>query len=160
MYIHTWRLVYDNHATHHSPQSNRLVVHTCCGVDRGSEVLDDAILPKRESLAFYTMNVLETNQQGRSGESRKGVVYLYALVPGHVTPSFGVYCARTAGVPETVLVRALQIIKLDQKGNDDPVPFHARIMHMEFRGLLAGGGVGRSHQNTLQNPLRMKNAEW
>jgi len=106
-----------------------------------SEVLDESLLPRTPSLAFYTMSVVVSQQQGEDGDgdgdddgsasvlygikkpptttiySRKkkkmvkDVTFLYRLVPGKAAPSFGIHCAKLAGVEECVLERACQLLE-------------------------------------------------
>jgi DNA mismatch repair protein MSH5 len=105
-----------------------------------SEVLDESLLPRTPSLAFYTMSVVVSQQQGEDGDddgdgdgsaaglggikkpptttinSRKkkvvqDVTFLYRLVPGKAAPSFGIHCAKLAGVEESVLERACQLLE-------------------------------------------------
>ena len=55
-------------------------------------------IPRHEQLAFFTMDVLstasETNAAGQDITGTPPAVFLYRLVPGHQTPSFGLHCAK------------------------------------------------------------------
>jgi hypothetical protein len=105
-----------------------------------SEVLDEELVPRRAALQFSTMNILATvhhapnkpapapAQPGGGEEGGAGggaarasapdddIVFLYRLVPGHVAPSYGIHCARMAGVPASVLERAADILDCAARG--------------------------------------------
>ncbi|MEW5317629.1 MAG: hypothetical protein WDW38_008911 [Sanguina aurantia] len=88
------------------------------------EVFDEAVLPKHPQLVFHTMEVMldETNiitpdaaptnpaareHQGQPLNQLQGRrVFLYRLCPGKVAPTFGLYCARSCGIPAGVIRRA------------------------------------------------------
>ncbi|KAG2497287.1 hypothetical protein HYH03_004870 [Edaphochlamys debaryana] len=66
--------------------------------------------------------LLEAAGQGRVEAGEAGEedehehVFLYRLVPGRCPASFGVHCARLAGVDEAVCVRAKEVIAALQRG--------------------------------------------
>jgi len=96
-----------------------------------SEVLDRSLLPSSPLLAFYTMDVVRelgcSEAQGAllrtptgtcDGDIRS-LAFLYQLVPReaeHVS-SYGLVCARCAGVPQAVLERAASIIEAVRGGS-------------------------------------------
>ncbi len=51
----------------------------------------------------------QAQQAGQQGAVEQ-LVFLYRLVLGHAGPSFGLYCAQSAGVPQAVLERASHVI--------------------------------------------------
>jgi hypothetical protein len=104
-----------------------------------SEVLDEELVPRCAALQFNTMNILATvhhhadkaaapaaqpvggggNEDGgatRAAAAPDNIVFLYRLVPGHVAPSYGIHCARMAGVPASVLERAADILDATARG--------------------------------------------
>lgn len=50
-----------------------------------------------------------------NGSPIEELVYLYKVVPGTTASSFGIQCGRLAGVDETLLVRAQEVIECLQK---------------------------------------------
>ena len=96
-----------------------------------SEVLDSNMLPRSPLLAFYTMDVVRemggeatdtasaqrTPTGTREGDVRS-LAFLYQLVPReaeHVS-SYGLVCARCAGISQAVLERAASIIEVVRAG--------------------------------------------
>lgn len=53
---------------------------------------------------------------GGGDPASEELVFLYRLSPGHVSSSFGLHCARLAGVPAHVLQRARQVIDCQLSG--------------------------------------------
>lgn len=106
-----------------------------------SEVLDQQYLPRNPHLAFYTMAVLLHKEgeasdawqwAGRGGggsTTRSGLTFLYRLCQGQVGPSFGVECAKLAGVDGDVLKRAQHIIACAEAGR--------QVTRTSFRGMGA-----------------------
>lgn len=76
---------------------------------KNTQVLEPAYLPRNDNLAFFTMSVLEQQEDGEvqllNSRTRrlKDLVFLYRLVPGAVGPSFGVHCAQLSNMPEVGL---------------------------------------------------------
>lgn len=127
-----------------------------------TEVLDPVLLPRCPQLAFYTMGVLvEGSPAGAAGSGAtpptgasltmaaaaseegedlgRGLVFLYRLTPGHVAPSFGLHCAKAAGVEAAVLRRAAQVIRAYSKGEAAPVAeaqVNAQQRGEQFRSLV------------------------
>jgi hypothetical protein len=102
-------------------------------------VLDEELVPRCAALQFSTMNILATvhhhhadkaavpvqpvggggnedSGAGRAAATPDNIVFLYRLVPGHVAPSYGIHCARMAGVPASVLERAADILDATARG--------------------------------------------
>ena len=63
--------------------------------------------------------------------SGRGLVFLYRLTEGHVAPSFGVHCARLAGVPATVLDRAEAVMANIAAGQAVPRATHERTRRLD-----------------------------
>ncbi|XP_072986096.1 DNA mismatch repair protein MSH5-like isoform X3 [Typha latifolia] len=63
-----------------------------------TEILTDNFLPQ-----LYTMSVLRPDSSSTSSDD---IIFLYRLVPGHALLSYGLHCARLAGVPDEVVERA------------------------------------------------------
>eukprot|EP00803_Ostreobium_quekettii_P009845 evm.model.scf_1831.1 EVM.evm.TU.scf_1831.1 scf_1831:95-8359(-) len=112
-----------------------------------SEVMDESCLPRNPQLQFSTMHVLtEGDGEGSGPHGRGNHVTLYKLMPGYAAPSFGVHCAKQAGVEEDVLRRALELIHkrasggwvekmIDTRQNArDQVGFGAYELVPRFRG--------------------------
>lgn len=94
-----------------------------------SEVLQERLLPRHPQLAFLTMGVVtatpppaagisaqQEHQAGGTGDTGEEVVFLYRLQPGHAAPSFGVHCAKLAGISQAVLERAQQLVACRERG--------------------------------------------
>ncbi|KAJ0982955.1 hypothetical protein J5N97_011210 [Dioscorea zingiberensis] len=64
--------------------------------------------PKSPSIKFYTMSILRPDNNCANIED---IIFLYRLVPGHALLSYGLHCARLAGVPEEVVQRATFILE-------------------------------------------------
>ena len=101
------------------------------------EVVDEALVPRTPALKYHTMNILATvhhakppadaaggaepssARQGGAPSAAAGgddIVFLYRLVPGHAAASYGIHCARMAGVPAEVLSRAADILEATHAG--------------------------------------------
>jgi len=82
-----------------------------------SEVHDPELLPRSPTLRFATMSVHAT-VQAASGVAAgdDDVVFLYRLVAGHAAPSYGLHCARLAGVPAPVVARAAEVLRCVEAG--------------------------------------------
>ncbi|CAL9096892.1 unnamed protein product [Musa acuminata var. zebrina] len=74
-----------------------------------TEIFDKDCLPQSENIKFYTMSVLKTDNNCTSTED---IIFLYRLVPGQAPLSYGLHCARLAGVPEEVVGRAADILEM------------------------------------------------
>ncbi|XP_064970398.1 DNA mismatch repair protein MSH5-like isoform X5 [Musa acuminata AAA Group] len=74
-----------------------------------TEIFDKDCLPQSENIKFYTMSVLKTDNNCTSTED---IIFLYRLVPGQAPLSYGLHCARLAGVPEEVVERAADILEM------------------------------------------------
>ncbi|XP_072955763.1 DNA mismatch repair protein MSH5 isoform X2 [Typha angustifolia] len=68
-----------------------------------TEILTDNFLPQSEQIKLYTMSVLKPDSSSTSSDD---IIFLYRLVPGHALLSYGLHCARLAGVPDEVVERA------------------------------------------------------
>lgn len=73
-----------------------------------TEIFNDTFLLKSENIKYYTMSVLKPDN---SCSSVDDIVFLYRLVPGHALLSYGLHCARLAGVPEEVVERATFVLE-------------------------------------------------
>ncbi|KAF8715894.1 hypothetical protein HU200_026854 [Digitaria exilis] len=67
-----------------------------------TEIFTENYLPQSEHIKCYTMSVL--NPDGQT--SNDDITFLYRLVPGQAPLSFGLHCARLAGIPNEVVHRA------------------------------------------------------
>jgi DNA mismatch repair protein MSH5 len=122
-----------------------------------TEVLDPGYLPRNPMMAFYTMGVVvEEEEGGERGRGRGrgddtggggggggggGLVFLYRILPGQVGPSFGVHCARAAGVDVSVLARAEEVIAAHARGEAPPqaaAPPALAARGAAFEGLVQG----------------------
>ncbi|XP_020274527.1 DNA mismatch repair protein MSH5 isoform X2 [Asparagus officinalis] len=81
-----------------------------------TEMFNDNVLMKSENIKFYTMSVLKP---GNNCVSVDDIVFLYRLIPGHALLSYGLHCARLAGVPEEVVKRATLV--LDALKSNEPI---------------------------------------
>nr|XP_034584839.1 DNA mismatch repair protein MSH5 isoform X3 [Setaria viridis] len=72
-----------------------------------TEIFTGNYLPQSEHIKCYTMSVL--NPDGQT--SNDDITFLYRLVPGQAHLSFGLHCARLAGVPNEVVQRADSILE-------------------------------------------------
>ncbi|CAL4908915.1 unnamed protein product [Urochloa decumbens] len=72
-----------------------------------TEIFTGNYLPQSEHIKCYTMSVL--NPDGHT--SNDDITFLYRLVPGQALLSFGLHCARLAGVPNEVVQRADSILE-------------------------------------------------
>ncbi|KAK9848837.1 hypothetical protein WJX84_005856 [Apatococcus fuscideae] len=81
-----------------------------------SEVFLQTCLPRSRNITFKTMQVM-SDSEDTIGSSSKDIVFLYRAAEGHSLPSYGVHCARLAGVPDTILKRASQVLQLRQDGS-------------------------------------------
>ncbi|KAK9821426.1 hypothetical protein WJX81_003661 [Elliptochloris bilobata] len=76
-----------------------------------SEILHGGHIRQSPQLALVTMDVL-TEASAPEAAPDKGLIFLYRLVPGCAALSFGVHCARLAGLDPRVLQRAKQVMEL------------------------------------------------
>ncbi|KAJ8484281.1 hypothetical protein OPV22_016766 [Ensete ventricosum] len=74
-----------------------------------TEIFDKDCLPQSENIKFYTMSVLKPDSNCTSTED---IIFLYRLVPGQAPLSYGLHCARLAGVPAEVVERAADILEM------------------------------------------------
>ena len=74
----------------------------------------DGLLPGEPTLQFKTMSVVTA--AGATTAAATEVAFLYKLAPGTCTGSYGVHCARLAGVLPTVVARAQEISALVASG--------------------------------------------
>jgi len=72
-----------------------------------TEIFTENYLPQSEHIKCYTMSVL--NPDGQT--SNDDITFLYRLVTGQALLSFGLHCARLAGVPNKVVQRADSILE-------------------------------------------------
>lgn len=116
--------------------------------------------PSPPSIKFYQMDVVVDKKQIRSeggGEGVDGdagvveelevVTPLFRLVPGRAAKSYGIACARLAGVPEGVLKRAGAVTTALESGVPVPLPslpsgdaaasFHRMFRAMESQAFCA-----------------------
>lgn len=76
-----------------------------------TELLSESFLPKSGKMKFYTMSILRPDESQNPVDD---IVFLYRLVPGHALMSYGIHCARLAGVPQEVVERANSILEMIQ----------------------------------------------
>ncbi|XP_020590796.1 DNA mismatch repair protein MSH5 isoform X4 [Phalaenopsis equestris] len=81
-----------------------------------TEIFSEAFLPKSGKIKLYTMSILRPDE---SLDTVDDIVFLYRLVPGQALMSYGIHCARLAGVPQEVVERATSI--LDSIQYDKPI---------------------------------------
>nr|QDO16399.1 MutS-like protein 5 [Lingulodinium polyedra] len=74
------------------------------------------VSPEEEGLQLCCMRVLPPEEEGG------GVAYLYQLAPGAAEQSFGIECARRAGLDEATLARAEEILGALERGEAVPPP--------------------------------------
>ncbi|XP_062181064.1 DNA mismatch repair protein MSH5 isoform X2 [Phragmites australis] len=72
-----------------------------------TEIFTNNYLPQSEHIKCFTMSVL--NPDGQT--SNEDIIFLYRLVPGQALLSFGLHCARLAGVPNEVVQRAASVLE-------------------------------------------------
>ncbi|GLT76019.1 hypothetical protein SLA2020_477040 [Shorea laevis] len=72
-----------------------------------TEIFTESCLPKSEKVKFYTMSVLQPENNSADTED---IIFLYRLVPGHALLSYGLHCALLAGVPDEVIKRAAHVL--------------------------------------------------
>ncbi|XP_066366171.1 DNA mismatch repair protein MSH5 isoform X3 [Miscanthus floridulus] len=72
-----------------------------------TEIFTENYLPQCEHIKCYTMSVLNPGGQ----TSNEDIIFLYRLVPGQALLSFGLHCARLAGVPNEVVQRADSVLE-------------------------------------------------
>lgn len=84
-----------------------------------AELFDPQVLERHPHLSFFTMDVMIQDLTRLDASHIVPLdsqpVFLFRLVPGHTTPSFGIHCAKVCGVPRGVLERAQEIVKLQMK---------------------------------------------
>ncbi|KAK8969744.1 DNA mismatch repair protein MSH5 [Platanthera guangdongensis] len=81
-----------------------------------TEIFSESFLPKTGKTKFYTMSILRPDE---SQNTIDDIIFLYKLVPGHALMSYGIHCARLAGVPQEVVERANSILEMVQ--SDKPI---------------------------------------
>ncbi|KAG0501431.1 hypothetical protein HPP92_001503 [Vanilla planifolia] len=81
-----------------------------------AEILSDKCLMKSEKIRTYTMSILRPDDHKDSVDD---LIFLYRLVPGRALVSYGIHCARLAGVPQEVVERATSILESIQ--SDKPI---------------------------------------
>lgn len=84
-----------------------LITHFGDVFDYGLLAAEDCV-----DLSFYQMETLlqqPAGEDGRPSADHDEVVPLFRLVPGRSTSSFGIACARQAGMPASILQRASQV---------------------------------------------------
>jgi DNA mismatch repair ATPase MutS len=93
--------------------------------------------PDAGNLRFYQMDVIVDKQTATppvESEAKNDqleedcteiVTPLFKLVPGRATKSYGIACARMAGVPEAILVRAGTVTRALEARERVPQPRHA-----------------------------------
>src|SRR5262249_51564161 len=80
-------------------------------------------------------------------------VFLHRIVPGGADQSYGIYVARLAGVPATVLERAREILAfLEQQHGPDPGP--ARPLPKVKTGRALQGSLFAALPDPLLEELR------
>ena len=95
-----------------------------------TELFDPRVLHRHLQLEFFTMDVmLQGSDRDRDNHSRIDAsavvpldaqpVFLFRLVPGYSTPSFGIQCAKACGVPRNVLERAQELVLVQMEGQED-----------------------------------------
>ncbi|XP_059292025.1 DNA mismatch repair protein MSH5 isoform X5 [Lycium ferocissimum] len=90
-----------------------------------TEIFDNSCLLESDRIKCYTMSVLSPDKDCADVED---IVFLYRLVPGRALLSYGLHCARLAGLPHEVLNRAALIldtlkndIQVERLGSEDIV---------------------------------------
>ncbi|TVU20034.1 hypothetical protein EJB05_36221 [Eragrostis curvula] len=71
-----------------------------------TEIFTENYLPQSEHIKCCTMSVLNPDGQA----SNEDIIFLYRLVPGQALLSFGLHCARLAGVPSEIIQRADSVL--------------------------------------------------
>ncbi|XP_060207298.1 DNA mismatch repair protein MSH5 isoform X9 [Lycium barbarum] len=90
-----------------------------------TEIFDNSCLLESDRIKCYTMSVLSPDKDCADVED---IVFLYRLVPGRALLSYGLHCARLAGLPHEVLNRAALVldtlkndIQVERLGSEDIV---------------------------------------
>ncbi|XP_020691717.1 DNA mismatch repair protein MSH5 isoform X3 [Dendrobium catenatum] len=81
-----------------------------------TEIFSETFLPKSGKIKLYTMSILRPDE---TQDTVDDIIFLYRLVPGHALMSYGIHCARLAGVPQEIVERATYI--LDTIQYDKPI---------------------------------------
>ncbi|GAX82062.1 hypothetical protein CEUSTIGMA_g9490.t1 [Chlamydomonas eustigma] len=68
------------------------------------------------------MDVVTSSESESTRTGDTDAVFLYHLVPGHETPSFGIHCAKVSGIPGQVLDRAKEVLHSQETGAPLRVP--------------------------------------
>eukprot|EP01026_Neomeris_dumetosa_P069295 TRINITY_DN68390_c0_g1_i5.p1 TRINITY_DN68390_c0_g1~~TRINITY_DN68390_c0_g1_i5.p1 ORF type:complete len:389 (+),score=36.89 TRINITY_DN68390_c0_g1_i5:144-1169(+) len=82
-----------------------------------TDVLKQDYLPINQNISRFTMAVHVAKDVEGGDESdplTQNIVFLYKLVEGIASPSFGIYCAKIAGIEEAILQRASQVMQQRQ----------------------------------------------
>jgi DNA mismatch repair protein MutS len=79
-------------------------------------------------------------------EARDEVVFLYKVVPGAAQKSYGLYVAKLAGLPDSVVERAKRLLTGWQQEKEDSA-LYATTQNMKRNGLIP---AEREKENTLR----------
>ncbi|KAF2154784.1 DNA mismatch repair protein MSH5 [Myriangium duriaei CBS 260.36] len=85
------------------------------------EIFENHHLDPTPHLSFVNMQVLLSEPTPSSPASpgvREQITYLYSLMPGRSSSSYGTVCAAMNGVPGPIVERAEQLIELATRGGD------------------------------------------
>ncbi|XP_078157852.1 MUTS-homolog 5 isoform X3 [Carex rostrata] len=93
--------VISHFAAYDSPPKVLLCTHL-------TEIFTENLLPESGNVKCYTMSVLKPDNKCTDGDE---IVYLYRLVPGQASLSYGLHCAHLAGVPSDVIERAMNVLE-------------------------------------------------
>ena len=95
------------------------------------------------SIKFYQMDVVVDKQTSGVGGTADDPEYLdivtplFRLVPGRAAKSYGLACARMAGMPEGVLARAAAVTSALESGSPVPLPALSGPAAVNFRRMFA-----------------------
>jgi DNA mismatch repair protein MutS len=96
-------------------------------------------------LAATTPGVVNARLEVR--EDQEEVTFLYRVVPGAAQKSYGVYVARLAGLPESVVERAQGLLTGWRQEKEAPAP-SATAQHPERNGIVPAEGAKENTRRT------------
>ncbi|KAJ3699033.1 hypothetical protein LUZ61_002738 [Rhynchospora tenuis] len=73
-----------------------------------TEIFTENLLPESAHVKCYTMGVLKPDNKCTNGDE---IVFLYRLIPGQASLSYGLHCAHLAGIPSGVIERAMNVLE-------------------------------------------------
>lgn len=74
-------------------------------------------LNEKENLQFCTMDMMLGEENYDTNRSE--IIFLYKLIPGILTESFGIQCAKKSGIPMNLIKRAEEVAK--KRVNREPI---------------------------------------